>query len=824
MASSPSHRSTQSSSTNLQAPGQGSTDSFKQQRRMTSPAGSLTLPDGGRRPSSRPPSPLRQGFIMDTSTGIDPQGSDDGSDDDDDDDPSKWQRSPSPASSVSHLAASFVQRMNNFVGGIGPKSPMPSDAELEAEAERERDRSRREAELILTREAQQRKLVEDRVLAMMETAKSLPPPPSRSQTTPNPPSPSNSQKESNWWTAAKNKLTPTKDKEPLTPAQQVILEAKAREKDNKKSLKGKEKEKEKEWPSNGSRKFSDPAFANLNIPVAPPQRKPVPSSPQSPTPSRPNLSNLPPNLTPSPMRASDTISASPSRDAPPLYVQFNPQGTLDVPGTLLAIAKRFEKLEKWTVGHVRALEDRMNDVEKWLVEKETQKEDMASTKEPSSSKQLEVTHELHGIREEMTELQGRVGELGREMAELATSPSRLSSGPTTQTTSVSPPLATTSSMIVEEHNTGSSIPSTPHHRRISASALESTSPPLASTKTPSGTRLPYPQGDYTSPPDAFSPPNSPPGSINAARRRSQGLSISGLPTTNSGPYSTTSANYSTASFSSTSSYGRTMSPSPMSAHPIASASAVSPTPSGNGNVSTGASSSSGLPPPKSTGQRQTSVSPTPRKRYTVALGGPIVAPPEELSSNAAEQQQQQPRRVSTPKSSLKSSSDYDNEDDDDDEENGYGGETIGKSAAAKIATASKGKGDYKALTSSSPSPMSSRRLRAQSAYGFSSIPGASGTTAAAALAAPSVAPLRTRSKSTERLNTGMGSGQAGMSIGTGDGMVSGLGPGSAKFVDPLVLRKQSRDSLTKPIAMPKPVGKVPIGQLVAFFDQDKDKK
>jgi hypothetical protein len=48
------------------------------------------------------------------------------------------------------------------------------------------------------------------------------------------------------------------------------------------------------------------------------------------------------------------------------------------------------------------------------------------------------------------------------------------------------------------------------------------------------------------------------------------------------------------------------------------------------------------------------------------------------------------------------------------------------------------------------------------------------------------------------------------------------GAGGTKFVDPLVLRRQSRDNLmSKPIAMPKPVGKVPIGQLVAFFDGDK---
>lgn len=89
-----------------------------------------------------------------------------------------------PALPVSHLAASIVQRMNSFVGGIAPlKSPvMPTDIELKAEAKRERDRSRQLAEAILTREAQQRKLVEERILAMMESTKSLPPP-SRSQTT-----------------------------------------------------------------------------------------------------------------------------------------------------------------------------------------------------------------------------------------------------------------------------------------------------------------------------------------------------------------------------------------------------------------------------------------------------------------------------------------------------------------------------------------------------------------------------------------------------------------------------------------------------------------
>ncbi|PPQ68796.1 hypothetical protein CVT26_001711 [Gymnopilus dilepis] len=813
MATSPSGRSIQSNNGNLQTPAQGSSPNFKQQRRMTSPAG-LAPPPDVKRPSPRPPSPLRNGFVMDSSTGIDPNDESD----DEDDDPAKWERSPSPSSSVSHLAASFVQRVNNFVAGVAPKSPgMLSDAELEAEAERERERSRREAEAILNREAQQRKLVEERVLEMMGSARSLPPPPSRSQTLPNPPSPSGSQKDTSWWQTAKNKLTPTK--EPLTPAQQVIIDAKAREKERKKELKAKEKEKEKEWPANTQAKYTDPAYANLHIPVTPPTRKPVPSaSPSSPTPSRPSLSNMAPNLTPSPMRTTDSLASSPSREAPPLYAQFNAQGTLDVPGTLLTIAKRFEKLEKWTVGHVRALEDRMNDVEKWLVEKEKEKEETASMKD--TKPHSEVDHELQDIREEISELQGRVGELGREMAKLATAPSRLSSGPNSQTASITSGHQQVASTLVEQL-TGGSLSGTPHLRRMSSTALESTSPPLASNKTPSGTRLPYPQGDYTSPPDAFSPPSSPPGSINA--RRTQSISISGLPNA-SGPQSSTSY---------TSSYGRNMSasPSPISANPAsAAARAISPTPSANG-----------LPPPKQGAQRQTSVSPTPRKRYTVALGGPLV-PPDELSSNApVASSPEPPMRPATPKSAMKPRSSIDNffsdrkavtspDDDDDDDESGFADETIGKSTASKLASSGlfsggPGMGDYKSstpntapATSTSPqSSLSNRRLRAQSAYGFSSIPGSSNTTAEAAISTPSVAPLRlkTRSKSSERLSTGSG---------TGDGMISALaGPGQNKFVDPLVLRKQSKEALMKPIAMPRPAGKVPIGQLVAFFDGDKKK-
>jgi len=703
--------------------------------------------------------------MMDSSTGIDLRHEE--GDSDGDDHNINWKRSPSPVSSVSYLAASFVQRVNNFVGATPTqKSPsLPTDAELEAEAERERERSRREAEAILSKEAQERNLVEERVLEMLGSSKSLPPPPSRSYTTPGPPSPVGSQKDTSWWQAAKNRLTPTKD--PLTPAQQVIQDAKFRDKEHKKLFKAKEKEfqkaKENEWPAKPDSKYTDPSFANLNIPVAPPNRKPVPASPSSPTPSRPSLSNMPPVLTPSPMRASDTLSSSPSREAPPLYAQFNPQGSLDVPGTLLAIAKRFEKLERWTVGHVRALEDRMNDVERWLVDKEKEKQETSSVKETPKE------NELQDMREEVAELQGRVGELGREMAKLATSASNLSSGPKPQIASVIHGAApSTSSVLVQQHS-GSSIIHTPHHRLSSSTAGDSIGPPMVSTNR---TPFPYPQGDFASPSDAILPAISPPGSLGISTRI-KSLSISGLP--NGGqPASASSILQSQSSFESLATL-----PS-------------SPTSSGQG-----------LPLPRRLGSpRQTSVSPTPRKRYTVALGDRIMASSpssDDIFSSAANPDPQ--KRTGKPK--------WPNQDDD---ENELGDDTIGKSVGSRLvnsATFSSSRGDYK---NPEPSPLTSRRYRTQSAYGF--IPGSCNTTTL-----PPTEPLKPkiRSKSSERLSFD----SSPHATGTGDGMVSALG-GSTKFVDPLVLRKQSRDSLTKPIAMPRPLsGKIPVGKLVAFFDGEK---
>ncbi|KAF8903003.1 hypothetical protein CPB85DRAFT_1320810 [Mucidula mucida] len=712
--SSPSHQSTRSMSSNLQLPTGPGAD-LKRQRRMTSPsATSLTLPEKTS-PAGRPPSPLRNEFIPNTFTGIDMDAESEAGDDDDEEEDNRWMRSPSPSSSMSQIAATFAQRMGTWMSPAKSPNGLPTDAELEAEAERERERSRREAERILTEEAAGRKLVEDRVLAMLESTRSLPPPPSRSQTMPNPPSPASSQKDG-LWSVVKNKLTPTKE---LTPAQQVIQETKARD---KKGSKGKEKA----WPANTSNKFSDPAFLNLNstLPTTPPPRRPVSSPNVSPTPSRPSPTIPPPNLSPSPMRTGEPSSvSSPSREAPPLYAQFDANGTLDVHVTLLTIAKRFEKLEKWTVGHVRALEERMSDVERWLVDKEKEKEDEQVSIHEKEKDTHDSAKDVQEIREELSEMQSRVGELGREMAKIATAPANLSSGPTRQSAEIIAPQLTSSTMV------------TPHHNRYQ-SQQATISPPLGSAKT-STSRLPYPTGDYASPPDStiipqgsFSPPVSPP-------PHSRAVSISGLP------------------------------------NPAASTSSMSSTSS---VTSATTSATSGLPPPSISSSRRTSISPTPtpRKRYTVALGGPIVPPhePEEQQSIGRAFFSESPGAVSDDEKGK------DEEDDDDDD---FGEETIGKKSSARM------------LSETSPPPsLSDRRTRTQSVYGFSS------------LQTPT-APLtpRVRSKSSERSLS----------------LSSNASIGAGTFVDPYKVRQQTMSA--NKVAMPKPIGKVPIGQLVAFFDGDK---
>ena len=522
--------------------------------------------------------------------------------------------------------------MGSFVSSVGSAvSPgLPTDEELEREAERDRERSRREAELILTQEAEERRLMEEKVLAMLNISAATPKrvSPARSQsmppTDPPSPSPSSSQRDngvSSWWNAAKNRLTPTK--EPLTAAQQVIQDAKEKEKREKKESKKMEKGRKHsaDWPAVPENKLNNPTLLSLVTPPKPSQKGASLSAPPSPTPGAP--SSLPPSLAPSPLRTDShngSPSRSPSREPPPLYTQFTDQGSLDVPSTLLVIARRFEKLEKWTVGHVRALEERMVDVERWLVEKENEKggEEAEGTSKINESSALEGA--VNEMRDELVEMQGRIGELGREMAKFATSPGMLSTMPSrvsAQAVSTAPQTnssfaihaQTSSSITVHSH----SLP--PHTPQASVSRMSSYSdlrrrdsvsppfiPPSAIRAEQPRSRLPYPTGDYTSPSGsvvagqgALSPPQSPPTTSNSGSAspaaagvgavRSRPVSVAGLPA-----------------------------PSPP---PLASAPAGLPPARTAGTLAA---------PQQPTRARSSSISPTPRKRYTVALGEPIMKP------------------------------------------------------------------------------------------------------------------------------------------------------------------------------------------------------
>lgn len=720
-----------------------------------SPPSSLDLPEPVfGRPSSpkRPPSPLRNTFVprrhsQDSQSGNDDD-SDEGEDDDGDADRT-WVRSQSPSTSVTQFAANLAQRVGSFMTPALSNKALPTDAELEAEARRERDRSRREAEMILTREAEQRRAVEERVLAMMSTSpQSLPPPQRvRSQTLPNPPSPANSVPEAgtgaSWWTAAKNRLTPTKEKEPLTPAQQIVKEVKARDK-GKKIVKGKDK-----------------GTSELNLQLPPGSFQPRTSSPTSPSPNKtpvrlsPQPAAQPPvNLSPISLQRGTSPGGSPAREQPPLYASFTPSGTLDVPGTLLLIAKRFEKLERWAVSHVRALEERMGDVERWLVERESER---GKDKDDGGDDTRSPGPEINGLRDEVAEMQSRISELGREMARLANSPAALSNKNEPHEPEVihaspfpesSPGTAQESFQAPSTSSVGAAIlntVSTPR-RLPSLTARESTSPPLARVATHrTGTRLPYPTGDYASP-EVISPTHTPASSPPADSRPTSAI-ISGLP-----PIS--------------SPLGTTMSMSPP-------ARAMSPT--------------NGLPAPSSQSARYGSISPSPmpagRKRYTVALGGPIVAPPE------VEAEYERERERATMGLSSLSSTTESSEDDDEDMM-----ETVGKKAASRALAAARLTSGSESNLYDSSSPRS--RARAQSAYGGLATQSNQGG-----------GKHRWKSQSTDfRTESNLGSDSQG----------------TQKFVDPLILRRQSKPEKTKGTKpLVGPGKKVPIGELVAFFDTER---
>ncbi|KAG8957491.1 hypothetical protein FRC00_003894 [Tulasnella sp. 408] len=340
-------------------------------------------------------------------------------------------------------------------------------------------------------------------------------------------------------------------------------------------------------------------------------------------------------MTPTPQRIHGPPGSSPilgPTEPTPLYAVFNPQGTLDIPATLLTVAKRFEKLEKWTVSHVRALEERMKDVEKYLIDRE-------SDEKPDSL----ARKQLEDIKKEMTNLQILLLETHTDLAELKNQPPVIHQTTVVQQVAPPPPQAQPSpsppsfepsprlpdpepktpakartplpeddapvmkplrgNVTGESITPSRSLPQPPRPASAASSAFAGRapnghgSPNMSSTPPlngkPSRSRLPYPSGDYTSSSSGFSQPGSPsqfssPGQV---RRQTTGGTQS---------HDRSGSEYSIPE--------RYRSPSPPTPHRQQASYELAPpkTPS-NANSSARATSKS--------------PSPTPRKRYTVALSG-----------------------------------------------------------------------------------------------------------------------------------------------------------------------------------------------------------
>jgi len=617
--------------------------------------------------------------------------------------------------------------MSSLKGG---PIPLPTEAEIEAQAIREREASRREAERILTQEAEQRRAMEGRILAMKSVSQtSLPPPqnPSAATTTPTG-SPRRDKDDGTpgWWSTAKARLTPTKE---LTPAQQIIQETKVKNKTEEKGHKKLEKGKK--------RATMDPNL-NLNIPQQPPTSRPssAPSSPgalsNSNVSSNPGFGSSTTKLAVTDRASSpNSAVANASKDSPPLYAKFDPTGRLDIPDTLLAIARRFEKLERWTVGHVRALEDRVGDIEKWLVDKEEarQKSEEEYKKEKEGwilrSDLERVSSEVSAVKGSLSEVKARMSEMGR-----TTAPTMMAYKPAAGSYTPSP-----------------AQPPPPISAATSEEAVSSIS---------SRSRLPYPTGDYASPGDfGFSPPASPPPRVRSPPTRS---SFAGALTT-----------------------------------PSVTSSGLSAPESSTENKE-------GKPAP-----RRQSVSPTPRKRYTVALGGPLTSPLEQLAkdfdpSHPSDRSDEGGFFSSAVPDSPPLHA----------REDTIGGTPINLSRLDSISSPQQQISTASSLNASTDASANSNRTRAQSSYGAPA--GWNATKLQSA-----TPPLRMRRKSG-------GSADASV-VGTG-GLDAGkpttttTTTGTGKFVDPLLVRKKERDGIVSPRTPIGGRGRT-VGELAAFFDGDK---
>ncbi|PVF93633.1 hypothetical protein CPB86DRAFT_789892, partial [Serendipita vermifera] len=747
----------------------------------------LALPseDLNTRRAKRPGSPLRNSITAS------PQHSEEGSPLPDRYDNNAWgDEHMSPLSPA--LGATFAKVASSIVSSLRSPPLRPTDEEIEAEAIKERERSRREAERILTMEAEERRLMEEKILALRggrgnnsQTSLALSSIAADSPRKEDAPG---------WWQHAKNRMSGTRE---LTPAQQIIQDTKVKDKESKKN-KGKE-------PKTPTKKMSDPSILHLDIPQGSGGYHAGSNSPGSRSPSHEGPSRE--ATTPTRDNGVSAATRLSKDDNPPTYAKFTPSGTLDIPETLLTIARRFEKLERWTVGHVRALEDRVGDVEKWLVDKEEARQ---ASEDAQRREKAETDRALGEMKAKAEELRRLVDESKRNTQ----SSNRDSIRQTVESEVQKAVNNIRSSLPTESHRKESDVISRDLSRvqdevaqirrglqevTSKISEMKSTATPVTPVKnndTPrsrspgavtthytgggsasSRSRLPYPSGDYASG-DGYTPPTSPPpGGINGHS-----------PVTSSSNYVPPN----TPSLKTSNSYtslGNTKPP-----------------------TQTGSSYTSLSIPSKPT-ERASSTSPTPRnrKRYTVALGGPLTSPLEQLAQDFEEAHKDAPA-VTTDDDSprgvklIGSTFSRDSRDTPSPNEKTHvrddtiGGTPIDLARVATLSPQATGMGSL------SGSGRNRERIRAQSAYGapvgWDSI----------SKGLPDTQPLRPRRRSGDL------SGEFGA---IGKGTKQGSVGTSKQFVDPLVLRKEKKESQAPP-RLPAPnKGKTSFGELLAFFDEKK---
>ena len=472
----------------------------------------------------------------------------------------------------------------------------------------------------------------------------------------------------------------------------------------------------------------------------------------------------------------------------------------------------------------------MSDVERWLVDKESEKEGEGGevTSRVNESSPLEGT--VNQMRDELMEMQGRIGELGREMAKFATSPGILSTAPSrvsAQAVSTAPQTnssfaihaQTSSSITVHSHSLPPNTP--PSLSRISSYSdlrrRDSVSPPFippsAIRAEQPRSRLPYPTGDYTSPPGsvtiaqgALSPPRSPPTTSNSASASPAGLgavlsrpvSVAGLPAPTPPP--------------------------PVSA-PV-------------GLPTSHVVSSLAAPPQPPARARSSSISPTPRKRYTVALGEPIMKP-----------------RISASPPPISVGDDDDDDDDgaNDAEEEDTVDRTIGRSAGRYAAPQQRreqrsngvglgfgfgigmgngnGYGNGEDTDTSVDSAPRSRppRPRPHSSRTPSSAQSAASANASASATGGRMSSQRLlghgRALSIDRAASAAAQPRTRTrsSTSTTPSTPASAASSSGRFRDPLVVRREEHEARAKAVPpAPKVVSgkpRAPVGELVAYFDK-----